>query len=142
MRSINEAGLQLIKDFEKRRLVAYQDIGGIWTCGWGSTGPDIVKGTTWSPDEADQRLANDLQKFYELDHFVSEQVNDNQYSALICLAYNVGLTAVKNSRTLKCVNGGASPDQEWLGFDKVNGQVVQGLINRRKAELELYHKLG
>lgn len=142
MREINQAGLDLIKNWEKRRLIAYQDVGGVWTVGWGAVGPDIVKGTVWSPDEADQRLQQDLQKFYQLDHYISEQVNDNQYSALICLAYNVGLTAVKLSNTLKLVNDGDSPDKEWMGFNKVNGVVVQGLVNRRKAELELYHAIS
>jgi lysozyme len=145
MRQINSAGLQLIKNYEKCVLNAYQDQGGIWTVGYGSSSymhPEIVKGLTITRDQAELYLQKDLEKFYQLDHYISEEVNDNQYSALICLAYNVGLAAVKLSQTLKLINEGLSPDKEWMGFNKVNGVVSNGLINRRKAELELYHELS
>lgn len=142
MREINQAGLNLIKSFERCCLVAYQDQGGIWTIGYGHTDPIINDGMTITQDEAESLLKQDLQKFYHLDDFIAELVNDNQYSALICLAFNVGLRAVKLSQTLKLINAGDNPDKEWMGFNKVNGVVSQGLINRRKAELKLYHTLG
>lgn len=142
MREINQAGLSLLKSFEKCKLDAYQDQGGIWTIGWGHVDPTVCQGMIYTQDQADQQLINDLAKFYVLDHYISEQVNDNQYSALICLAFNVGLRAVRMSQTLKLINEGQNPDKEWMGFCKVNSQVSKGLLNRRKAELDLYHTLG
>jgi lysozyme len=142
LRKINQAGLTLLKKWEDCRTMPYRDIGGVLTVGFGHTGSDIEEGVPWTQAACDEALQIDLQEFYALNEYCSDIVNDNQYSALICLAYNVGLTAVKNSITLKLVNVGKSPDQEWLGFDKVNGQVIQGLINRRKAELELYHAIN
>lgn len=142
MRRINGLGLTLLKTLENCKLNAYQDEGGIWTLGWGHTGPEVIKGASCTQEMADALLGKDLAKFYELDNFVSEAINDNQYSALICLAYNVGLSAVIKSKTLKLANAGESPDVEWLGFDLVNGQKSDGLLNRRKAELGLYHHLG
>lgn len=142
MREINEKGLALLKQYEGCKLTAYQDIGGIWTIGYGCTGADVVKGLIITQQEAEQRLKDKLQMFYTLDNYLSEQVNENQYSALICLAYNVGLRAVKLSQTLKLINAGKDPDKEWVGFSHVNGVTVPGLLARRKAELKLYHTLG
>ncbi len=145
MREINDKGLALLKFWENCKLNSYQDQAGVWTVGYGSTQlmhPEIVKGLTITPEQAEMYLKKDLEKFYQLDHYVAEVVNDNQYSALICLCYNVGLRAVKLSSTLKLVNAGDNPDKEWLGFNKINGVVSKGLTNRRKAELELYHTLG
>jgi len=140
---INEKGLALIKLYEGRRLQAYQDQKGIWTIGYGHTGPEVQKGLIWGPVEAEQNLMNDLKiKAYPLWDFVTEQVNENQWSALCSLCFNVGLTAVKNSRTLKLVNDGQDPTVEWLGFSHINGVPNAGLLNRRKAELELYHEIG
>lgn len=145
MRRINAAGLQLIKNFEKCVLTSYQDQGGIWTVGYGSTPflhPEICKGLTITREQAEMYLQKDLETFYQIDHYISEIVNENQYSALICLCYNVGLRAVKLSQTLKLINEGQNPDKEWMGFNKVNGVVSNGLIARRKAELELFHELS
>ena len=44
-------------------LKAYPDpaSGGVpYTCGWGSTGPDVTATTVWSQQEADNRLRVDL----------------------------------------------------------------------------------
>ena len=53
--SINEKGINLIKEFEKCILTAYQDDVGIWTIGYGTTsadksiiGTDIYEGLTIS----------------------------------------------------------------------------------------------
>src|SRR5207302_9894190 len=136
--NINSAGLALLKKWEGCKLAAYQDLGGVWTIGYGHTGPEVVQGMVFTPEQAIMQLQKDLEKFYSIDNFISEQVNENQYSALICLCYNVGLRAVRFSQTLKLINEGLTPDKEWLGFCKVNGAVIQGLLNRRKAEIELY----
>jgi lysozyme len=142
MRRINAAGLALLKSFEKCVLTAYADEGGVMTIGWGHTGPEVCEGMVYTEAQADAQLEKDLETFYVLDHYLTEQCNDNQYSAFICLAFNVGLRAVRLSNTLKLVNEGLPPDKEWLGFNLVNGQPSAGLTRRREAELELYHSLS
>lgn len=140
---INQKGLTLIKLFEGRKLQAYQDQGGVWTIGYGHTGPEVIKGLVWNPDEADQVFNNDLQqRVYPLWDFVTENISSNQWSALCSLCFNVGLTAVKNSNTLRLVNEGKDPSVEWLGFSHVNGVPNAGLLRRRQAELELYNELS
>lgn len=142
MREINAKGLALLKFFEKCKLLAYRDSGGIWTIGWGHTGPEVTQGLVWTQKQADDQLQKDLEKFYHLDEYLTEQVNDNQYSALVCLTYNIGLRALKLSTLIKKINNGDSPDREWLAWSHVNGVVSNGLLRRREAELELYHTIG
>lgn len=142
MRRINKAGLELLKKFEGCKLTAYQDGGGIWTIGYGHTGPDVFPNGHITQERAEELLQEDLEKFYHLDDYLSEQVNENQYSALICLTYNIGLRAVKLSKVLKCVNEGINPTKEWMQWNHINGKVVDGLTRRRKAELELYNAIG
>ena len=142
MRKINDRGLTLLKDFEKCRLQSYQDSGGVWTVGWGHTGPEVTQGMTYTQQQADAQLQKDLEKFYFLDHYLSEIVNENQYSALVCLAYNIGLSAIRTSTLLKKINNGDNPSKEWLQWNHVHGKVVDGLTRRRQAELDLYHALG
>ncbi len=50
------AGLAMTKSFEGLRLTAYQDVAGIWTCGYGSTFPAVHPGETVTEAEAEQRL--------------------------------------------------------------------------------------
>lgn len=141
MRKINKRGLDLLKSFESCRLNAYLDIGGIPTIGFGHTGPEVVIGMAFTLQQADAQLERDLEKFYQLDHYLSEDVNDNQYSALVCLAYNIGLRALKTSTLIKKINNKEKPDKYWLQWNHVNGKVIDGLTKRRKAELELFNML-
>ena len=142
MRRINAAGFELLKKLESCRLMAYKDIGGVLTIGYGHTGPEVKEDSIITQSEADELLQKDLEKFYHLDNYVSEQVNDNQYAALICLTYNIGLRAMKTSGVLRIVNDGEDPTDEWMKWNKVKGMVVNGLTKRRKQELELYHAIG
>lgn len=138
---INELGLALIKRFEGCRLTAYKDVGGVWTCGWGSTGGDIAEGTVWTQDEADRRLIDHLKGLEtSLSSLVGTKVNQNQFSAILCFAYNVGLGALKGSHLLIKVLAGDIPGaaDEFLRWDKVHGVVVNGLHHRREAERELF----
>lgn len=142
MRVINKKGLNLIKKWEGCAVRAYPDLKGIPTIGYGHTGPEVHLGLVWNQIQIEAALISDLEKFYKLEDHISDLVNDNQFSALICLTYNEGLNAVLKSKTLKLVNSGQKPDIEWLDFNKVNGVINKGLTNRRKAELVLYHEIG
>ncbi len=60
----NVAGtMKLVKDFEGLRLTAYQDSVGVWTIGYGHTGPEVKPGMTISQAQADNYLQTDLAKF-------------------------------------------------------------------------------
>ena len=139
----------IICTFEDCKLEAYQDGGGVWTCGWGSTGKDIKAGTKWTQQEADERrdkyimqLHKDMRKMIKF----PDLLTDNQYAALCSLAYNIGTDAFAKSTLLKKLNtisplfapSWTSVAAEFLRWNKDNGQVVPGLTNRRMIEQKLF----
>jgi len=53
--------LPMLKRHEGLRLVAYQCTEGVWTIGYGHTGPEVQKGLTITKEQADHLLINDLE---------------------------------------------------------------------------------
>lgn len=140
---INQAGLDLIKTFEGLKLKAYKDIGGIWTCGYGTTGDDVGPTTVWTQEYAEKRLIEHVEMCC---HVVSRLINpvelsSNQWSALVCFAYNVGTGALQRSTLLRKIYSHepwTEIAKEFLKWDKVDGVEVDGLLRRRKAEAALF----
>lgn len=159
MRTINEAGLNLLKSFEELRLVAYDDLRpnyslkegdkilGTLTIGYGHTGPDVKIGQTITEEEAEDLLEADLRWACKaVEDNVKVPLNDNEFAALVSFTYNVGAAAFRSSTLLRLLNQGdygAVPSQ-LVRWDKstINGQKVQlkGLARRRAAEVELWAK--
>lgn len=66
---------QLQRD-EGCRLTAYRDTVGVWTIGYGHTGPEVRQGLTWTQAQADQQLDADILKHNaELERGAGEWVN-------------------------------------------------------------------
>ena len=59
--SYGDAGLALTKNFEGCVLTAYADQGGVWTIGYGHTGPGVHAGLTITQDQADALLGQAAQ---------------------------------------------------------------------------------
>src|SRR4051812_22297241 len=96
--NFNDAGLQIIKDFEGCRLTSYQDQKGIWTVGFGCT-HHVTPGMVISEDEAIERLKEDIQSTVSVlkSYIEPHQLNDNQFSSCVCLAFNIGVGQFKSS---------------------------------------------
>ncbi len=140
MRHINRAGLELIKKHEGLRLTAYQCPAGIWTIAWGHT-QGVQKGDTVTEARAEDLLREDLVKFeHGVERLLFEDVNDNQFSALVCFAFNVGLENRRVSTLLKKLNLGDSKGaaEQFLRWNKAAGKVLPGLVTRREAEKTLF----
>lgn len=141
--NFNNAGLALIKSFEGVRLRAYQDMRGIWTIGYGHTGPDVHAGQVINEREAEQYLKGDLLRF---EHGVEQAVagvptTDNEFTAMVCLAFNIGMGNFKTTSVLKYHLMGkkklaAAAFMLWVNVGKI--KKVRGLIRRRDAEAKLY----
>lgn len=141
MQKMNEEGLELIKTFEGCRLKAYQDLVGIWTIGYGHVGEVAKPGAQIYQSVAEVLLQEDVAKFEKgVDKLVEVYLTSNQFSALVCFAYNVGLSNLKKSTLLKHVNNEEMNDaaNEFLRWCKADGKRVQGLYNRRLAERALF----
>ena len=138
-----DAGTQLIKDSEGCKLKAYKCPAGIWTIGYGHTGPDVYAGKVITQQEAEVILENDLKKFVDgVDQLVTVQLTKNQLGALVSFAFNVGLGALKNSTLLKILNQGRYADaaEQFLRWNKAGGKELPGLTKRREAERSLFLK--
>ena len=145
-RSVNALGLDLIKTFEGLATQAYVDAVGVLTIGYGHT-RNVKLGDRITAQQAEQRLIDDLAAFERgVARLVTAQINDNQFSALVAFAYNVGLNALKGSTVLKRLNGGdmagAAEALEQWNKGIVNGElcVLPGLVRRRAAERALFLK--
>lgn len=113
------------------------------TIGYGTTGPDIKMGMVWTEKQAQDRLILKIEEFAKgVDALVKVTLNDNQRSALISLAYNIGIHGLSTSTVLKKVNKKDHKDLEkaFVMWNKSNGIVVDGLTARRKRECALFLK--
>lgn len=140
---LNQEGIDLIKQFEGLELEAYLCPAKKATIGYGSTGPDIKLGMKWTKEQAEQRLVNDLGTFSKgVRSLIKVVLNENQFSAIVAFAYNVGLGNLKSSTLLKKLNasdfqGAADELPKW---NKAGGKVLKGLTRRREAERALFLK--
>jgi lysozyme len=143
-RKINAKGLSILKYYESCRLTAYPDPGtggAPFTIGWGSAGPDVRQGMVIDQYEADARLLRDLERFERgVLAAVEVKINENQFSALVCLAYNIGLGNLIHSTLLKELNDGdfKGASDQFLVWNKAAGHVMDGLTKRRRAERDLF----
>ena len=72
---------------------------------------------------------------------VTAPVDQNQFNALVSIAYNIGPANFAKSTLLKKVNfnhNDPSIRAEFLKWNKAGGQVLKGLTIRRTAEADLY----
>jgi len=139
---ISQRGLDLIKKFEGLRLTSYQCEAGVWTIGYGSTGPDVGPNLTITEPEADALLRADVARF---ESYVNEQlkvpVNQNEFDALVSFTFNVGGYAFKSSTLLALLNDNtdrAIVAAEFLRWTKVRSKVSEGLRIRREQEKALF----
>ncbi len=75
-----------------------------------------------------------------VDGMVKVEINDNQFSALIALCFNIGINALKNSTLMRYINAkdfgrAAAEFDKW---NKGGGEILTGLVKRRAAERALF----
>lgn len=142
---VSPSGVDLICNFEGKRLMAYDDGVGVWTIGFGTTiypnGIKVKKGDVCTEAQAKAYMAHDLKKFeLAVSNVVTVPLSQNQFDALVSLAYNIGTNAFKNSTLVKMLNAGdirgaANQFDVWI---KAGGKRMQGLVNRRAKEKALF----
>jgi len=142
---VSPSGVDLICNFEGLRLKAYDDGVGVWTIGFGTTkypnGIRVKKGDTCTLDQAKAYMQNDLKSFEQtVNNTVKVPLNQNQFDALVSLAYNIGTNAFSKSTLVKKLNandirGAADQFDVWVN---AGGKRMQGLVNRRAREKALF----
>lgn len=141
-RRTNEAGIALIKEFEGLHLTPYLCPGDVWTIGYGHT-RTVSRGSAITEAEAEALLDEDLRLFERgVMRLVSVPLSDNQFSALVCFSFNVGIGSMEKSQLLSFLNRGWY-DQvpvQLLRWNRAKGEVLGGLNRRRLAEGKLWKK--
>lgn len=143
---ISSKGLELIKEAEGFSSVAYLCPAGIRTIGYGNTfyedGRKVKLGEQISKTKAEELLEFVVNKYFADKVFplIKVEVNQNQFDALLSLAYNIGFEAFTSSTFLKKLNQGdfIGASEEFLRWDKSKGQRLLGLTRRRQREKELF----
>lgn len=143
---LDTAGLNLIKSFEGCILHPYRDSVGIPTIGYGQTYyPDTGKKVALSDAHITQAEADamflQILKPFELAVYSTtrDNINQNQFNALVSLTYNIGTGAFKGSTVHRLVN--ADPNDPnirgaFLMWKNAGGKPI--LLGRRIKEADLY----
>ena len=98
-------------------------------------------------EKADELLMEDLQEFQKGVEKLTSRVKliDNQFSALVSFAFNLGLGNLENSTLLKKVNRNPNDEtirNEFMKWIYAGGKPLEGLKRRRKHEADLYFTKG
>lgn len=136
-RQLDADSLQSLKQREGCKLDAYQDQGGVWTIGYGHTGPEVHEGQAITQQQADNLFTADLTEFCQcVETAVKVKLSDSQFGALVSFCYNIGMYAFEQSTLLKKLNAGdySSVPSEMLKWVNVNHVRDEGLVNRRNSE--------
>jgi lysozyme len=144
----SSSGLELIAKWEGCILKPYKDIAGLRTIGIGhliKSGENFPDGVSITREKALEILSNDVKLCEDsIKKNIKVPLTQNQFDALVSFGFNCGTGVYTNSGVSSAVNSGnftAVPAklEEWSKA-KINGvsQTVQGLLNRRKHEGQVF----
>lgn len=139
-KTLSQAGLKLIMQFEGCRLTAYQCAAGVWTIGYGHTS-GVKRGMNITQAQAEEYLRQDCDKFVKYVNnrsyvAIADALNQNQFDALVSFTYNCG------AGNLKKLCAGRTAEQIAAAlplYNKAAGKTLNGLIRRRAAEVKLFN---
>ena len=131
-------GANKIKLAEGLRLKAYGCQAGVPTIGYGHT-RGVHMGQTITKAKADEFFEEDIKVHENEVNRISKvkgyKLNQNQFDSLVSFSYNTGIGNLRKLTQNRTKN--QLPDGMKL-YNKAGGKVSQGLINRRKMEVDLF----
>lgn len=148
----------LIKYWEGCVLTAYKAHSSeeYWTIGYGHYGSDVYEGMTITAEQANEFFEQDIVEFEAAANRInvkySLNASQNQFDALVSLAYNFGPNWVESNsgwRLAKYVKsnfkddyGNPIPDLEiadaFAVLCSAGGEILPGLVKRRINEAEIF----
>jgi lysozyme len=141
--AVNERGLDVIRHSEGLRLKSYY-LAGQWLIGYGHAAT-ARKDMTITVDHADLLLLSDVRRAEEgVRRLVKVPLNENEFSALVSLAFNMGVSAFQKTEVLRRLNAGdragAAEAFRYLVAADIKGERVAlaALKRRREAERALF----
>lgn len=136
----NQACINIIKEFEGVRLKAYKGLSGAFLIGYGHM-PGVHKGMKISQKQAEKLLKEDLNRFErDVTRHVKVPITENQFSAMVCLSYNIGSGNFHKSTVLRKINNNLPTEaaDAILMWNKVNKKVNPHQVKRRERERALF----
>ena len=141
MHVINKQGIDLIKKYESFKSEPYICPAGKKTIGYGHVIKSGEKFESLTQIEAERLLDIDLD-YYEskVRKIITDPINQNQFSALVSLCYNIGEDNFKKSSLAKFVNNNDDLNAvlEFIRWSFVSRVRFKGLIRRRLEEALLF----
>jgi lysozyme len=136
----SDKGIGFIKKHEGLKLDAYKCPAGVWTVGYGHTGPEVVEGYSINQAQADKYLSEDVSKFEETVNGLKVPLQQHQFDALVAFSYNVGDKAAAESTLAKHLTKGQFDlaANEFPRWNKSKGKVLPGLVTRRAEERDMF----
>lgn len=151
IKSLDQRGIDFLVEREALRLEPYLDVTRVSTISAGVTVyEDGTRVKMTDPSISHQRavelfLNTVKSREQTVWALTRDDINQNQFNALVSLVYNIGSGGFKTSTVLKKVNDNPNDPtikDAFLMWSKarVDGKlvVVNGLKNRRLAEVALY----
>ena len=139
---ISDRGISVITYYEGCYLEAYWDpYGKVWTIGYGHTN-GVYEGMVITKEQAIEFLKEDcLIAEKGIKDYITRELKQYEFDALVSFLFNVGEYTLYNDKKLRTyVNEGNSQ----AVYDRLQeyvyggGQVLPGLVKRRRTEGELY----
>lgn len=143
--SLSATGLSLIQSHEGLYQKVYLDPVGIPTVCWGHVSPALKVGTRYSRQQCEGLLKMDtITAQQAIQDLVRVPLTQNQYDALTSLVFNIGRAAFARSSLLRKLNAGdyQGAADEFPRWVYARGKKLNGLVNRRMAERDLFLKEG
>jgi lysozyme len=139
---LSEAGKKLIKGFEGLRLIAYQCSAGVWTIGYGHTG-GVEQGNAITQARADLLFDDDIVRFENAVNMHLQNLNQNQFDALVSLCYNIGEGQKGFAGSTLLKRAKVNPNDplirgEFMKWCNAGGKYNEGLHKRRTKEAKFY----
>lgn len=133
---------QMVRRFEGLRLKPYRCPAGVWTIGYGHTGPEVTaQSPPITPGFAEALMVEDVGRFVRAALRLSPVLaaDANKLAAIADFCFNLGTSRYKASTLRRRVNaqdwdGAADELRKWVWG---GGRKLPGLVARRAAEAAL-----
>lgn len=150
---VDDHGRELIAKFEGKQNRAYKDSVGIPTIGIGfirytlgdKAGQKVQMGDLISDEEIAAEFANQIQRYEKaVRDAVKVELTQSQFNACVSLCYNIGEAAFTRSTLVRELNQRRyqAACREFTKWNKADGRVIKGLVNRRAEEQEEFFRNG
>lgn len=146
-KEISDEGVKHIQSVEGWRSRPYLDEGGVATIGWGATyyedgTPVRMSDPAISKQRALELLLFTLDNYEHAVNTIDERLTQSQFDALCSFCFNVGVERCTRSTLFRVVDDDPNDTEVVRQFYRwiyVKGRVSNGLVYRRKKEIELYY---